>query len=89
MEGDNESVLESIFDDEILDQDAEMLDAETLEDDDEQILPIESTKANGDDGRTTTTKQESHGGNSKRRANKKKRRNKKKGSGDNITDINR
>lgn len=88
MEGDNESVLESIFDDENLDQDAEMLDAETLEDDDEQILPIESTKANGDDGRTTT-KQESLGGNSKRRANKKKRRNKKKGSGDNITDINR
>lgn len=88
-EGDGDNVLEAIFDDETLDQDAEMLDAETLEEDDDQpILSVESTQINGGDG-VSAAKQESLGRSSKRRANRKKRRNKKKGSVDNVTDINR
>eukprot|EP00268_Persea_americana_P059706 TRINITY_DN7364_c0_g2_i3.p1 TRINITY_DN7364_c0_g2~~TRINITY_DN7364_c0_g2_i3.p1 ORF type:complete len:131 (-),score=26.59 TRINITY_DN7364_c0_g2_i3:2589-2981(-) len=87
--GDGDNVLEAIFDDETLDQDAEMLDAETLEEDDGQpILLVESTQTNGGDG-DSAAKQESLGRSSKRRANRKKRRNKKKGSVDNVTDINR
>lgn len=88
-EGDGDNVLEAIFDDETLDQDAEMLDAETLEEDDDQpILSVESIQINGGDG-DSAAKQESLGRSSKRRANRKKRRNKKKGSVDNVTDINR
>lgn len=90
MEG-RESVLEAIFDQQTLEEDAEMLDAETL--DEEFCEPVradQSTKENHDDDDDKTRKQESRSRNWRRKkARKNKKKNNKGGAASNITDINR